>query len=192
VAIEALASGVLLGRLEAHRQQLGGQGVNLFRTALTKSKSGLFDTFIRPNLITPDRSYIYIAEDNGGKGSRPNYDPGNTLVATTVSADDNLALPGVWGLFTNPLRWTGIDAKGPRPSDRAINIGFCVYTLEFDRLSLGEQLQFIWGAFIFILSLTSDIGITISPSLVIVAIRIAGSPISRTPSSERLTRIGGT
>jgi hypothetical protein len=145
VAIEALASGVLLDRLEAHRQQLGGQGVNLFRTALAKSKSDLLDAFIRPHLITPDRSYVYIAEDNGGKGSRPNYDPGNTLVATTVSADNDLALPGIWGLFTNPLRWTDIDKKGPRPSDRAVNIGFCVYTLEFDRLSLGEQLQFIWG-----------------------------------------------
>jgi hypothetical protein len=86
-----LASDTVLACLEAVRPDLGGQGVNLFRAALKKSKSDLFDTFIRPNLIRLNRSYIYIAEENGGKGSRPAYDPGNTVVAASRPAGDDLA-----------------------------------------------------------------------------------------------------
>src|SRR5580704_13635374 len=145
VAINILAPDAVLAHLENARDRLGGQGINLFRAALTRSKSDLLDRFIRPNLIAPDHSYIYIAEDNGGIGSRPNYDPGNSLVASISPSDHHLALPGVWGLFTNPLGWTGIDVPGPKPSERATNIGFCVYTLEFDKLSLGEQLRALYG-----------------------------------------------
>lgn len=145
VAISVLAPDAVLACLERARNSLGGQGINLFRTALNRSKSDLLDFFIRPNLIKSKRSYIYIAGDKGGVGSRPNYDPGNSLVASNSPADDNLALPGIWGLFTNPLAWTGIDVPGSKPSERAINSGFCVYTLEFDKLPLGEQLQMING-----------------------------------------------
>jgi hypothetical protein len=145
VVINVLAPNAVLAPLESARDSLGGQGVNLFRAALNKSKSDLLDRFIRPNLITPDHSYIYIAKDNGGIGSRPNYDPGNSLNASMSPNDDDLALPGLWGLFTNPLGWTGIDSPGPKPSERAINIGFCVYTLEFDKLTLREQLHAICG-----------------------------------------------
>ena len=145
VAINVLAPDAVLARLENVRDSLREQGVKLFAAALNRSKSDLLDGFIRPNLITPDHSYIYIAKDNGGIGSRPNYDPGNSLDAWMSPADHNLALPGFWGLFTNPLGWTGIAVQGRRPSDRAINIGFCVYTLEFDKLPIGEQLRVIYG-----------------------------------------------
>jgi hypothetical protein len=145
VAIDILLPDAVMRCLEGARYQLGGQGINQFRMALKRSKSDLLDRYIRPNLITPNHSYIYIAEDKGGIGGRQNYDPGNTLVATMMPVDDELVVPGRWGLFTNPLGWTGIDVAGPRPSERAINIGFCVYTLEFDKLPLGEQLQAIYG-----------------------------------------------
>jgi hypothetical protein len=55
------------------------------------------------------------------------------------------AFPGRWGLFANPLAWIDIGAPGPRPSDRAINIGFTCYTLEFDNLPLSDQLRIIWS-----------------------------------------------
>jgi hypothetical protein len=145
VAISILSSDTVTRCLEGARDELGGQGVNLVRAALNKPKSDLLDRLIRPKLITRNHSYIYLAEDKGGKGSRPNYGPGNTLVASTMSADDDLAVPGRWGLFTNPLGWTDIDAPGPKPRERAINIGFCVYTLEFDKLPLGEQLRAIYS-----------------------------------------------
>jgi hypothetical protein len=61
-----------------------------------------------------------------------------------MNPDSDLAFPGRWGLFTNPLAWIDIDAPGPRPSDRAINIGFTCYTLEFDEMPLSEQLKVIW------------------------------------------------
>jgi hypothetical protein len=143
VAIGILSPDTVARCLEDARDELGGQGFNLVRAALSKSKSDLLDRFILPNLIIPDHSYIFIAEDKGGKGSRQNYDPGNTLAASVMPADDDLAVPGRWGLFTNPLGWTDIDAPGLKPSERAINIGFCVFTLEFDKLALGEQLRTI-------------------------------------------------
>ena len=143
MAINILPSATLLECLEERANDLGGQGVNLFRNAVAKSKSDLLDQYIRPNLFRQGHSYIYLAEDKGKTGCR-NYDPGNTLVATTVAADSGLSVPGRWGLFTNPLGWVDINAPGPRPSDRPINIGFCVYTLEFDKLPIAEQLKAIW------------------------------------------------
>ncbi len=65
-------------------------------------------------------------------------------MATALLPDGDLAFPGRWGLFTNPLAWIDIDAPGPRPSDRATNIGFTCYTLEFDKIPLSEQLKIIW------------------------------------------------
>src|SRR5215831_18891207 len=114
MAIKALPSDTLLEHLKEQAADLGKQGVNLFRSALNKSKSDLIEFYIRPNLLSPGTSYIYIAGDKGGKGSRPAYDPGNTLVATKVPSGDDLAFPGGWGLFTNPLAWIDIDASGPR------------------------------------------------------------------------------
>jgi hypothetical protein len=140
VAITVLPSDTLMACLKEHADDLGGQGINLFRNAVGGSKSNLLDSYIRPHLLRLGESYIYIAEDNGGKGSRPAYDPGNTFAATINS---ELAVPGRWGLFTNPLGWIDIDADGPRPSDRPINIGFCVYTHEFDNLRISEQLKVI-------------------------------------------------
>jgi hypothetical protein len=145
VSIDVLTPDAVLARLESARDSLGAQGTNLFRAALDRSKSDLLDNFIRPNLITPDRSYIYIAGDNGGVRSRPNYDPGNSMVASLSPADHDFALPDGWGLFANPLAWTGIDVPGPKPSERATNIGFCVYSLEFDKLALKDQLRVIYG-----------------------------------------------
>lgn len=72
---------------------------------------------------------------------RSNFDPANTIAAML---DSDLALPGRWGLFANPLSWVDIDADGPRPKYRAINIGFTVYTLEFDALPISVQLKAIW------------------------------------------------
>lgn len=145
VPVSVLASDTVLVCLEAARADLGGRGVKLFSAALQKSKSHLLDTFIRPNLVRRNHSYIYIAEDKGGKGSRPNYDPGNSMFASSTSTDDDLAVPGVWGLFTNPLVWTGINEPGLKPSERAINVGFCVYTFEFDKASIADQLRIIYG-----------------------------------------------
>jgi hypothetical protein len=145
VSIDVVTPEAALARLESARDRLGPQGINLFRAALDRSKSDLVDNFIRPHLFTPDRSYIYIAGDNGGVRSRPNYDSGNSLVASISPADHDFALPGGWGLFANPLGWTGIDVPGPKPSERATNIGFCIYTLEFDKLALEEQLRVIYG-----------------------------------------------
>ena len=144
MAINVLPSDTLLEYLKEQVADLGEQGINLFRSALNKPRSDFIEFYLRPNLISPGNSYIYIAGDKGGKGSRRAYDPGNTLVATLQPGDD-LAFPGPWGLFTNPLAWIDIDAPGPRPSDRAINIGFTCYTLEFDKMPLSEQLRAIWS-----------------------------------------------
>ncbi len=139
MAIPILPSDTLLECLKEHAHDLGGQGINLFRNAIYGTKSKLLDSYIRPHLLRPGQSYIYIAEDNGKTGRR-NYDPGNTAAAMI---NGELAVPGQWGLFTNPLAWIDINADGTRPSDRPINIGFCVYTLEFDDLAIGEQLKAI-------------------------------------------------
>src|ERR1051326_8257722 len=139
-----LSSDTLMACLSSKRDALGGQGINLFRSALKKSKSDLLELYLQPNLLCPGKSYIYIAADSGGKGSRPNYDPANSLFAAMEPPESAFALPGRWGLFTNPLGWVGIEAPGPRPSDRPINAGFTIYTLEFDELSLPEQLKAIW------------------------------------------------
>jgi hypothetical protein len=154
MAIDMLPSDTLLGCLKEHAYDLGGQGVNLFHNAVAKSKSDLLDHYVRPHLLRQGHSYIYLAEEKGKTGHR-NYDPGNTLAAATAPPESGLVLPGRWGLFTNPLGWVDIEAnglgaatlgisRGPRPSDRPINIGFCVYTLEFDKLPIGEQLKAIW------------------------------------------------
>src|ERR1051326_4669993 len=139
-----LSSDTLVACLSSKRDELGGQGVNLFLSALKKSKSDLLELYLRPNLLCPGKSYVYIAEDSGGKRGRPNYDPANSLFAALEPSESGYALPGRWGLFTNPLGWVGIDAAGPRPSHRPLNIGFTIYTLEFDELSLPEQLKAIW------------------------------------------------
>ena len=155
MAIDILPSDILFGCLKEHATELGGQGINLFEAAFNKSKSDLIELYLRPKLIDRGRSYIYIAEDKGGKGSRRNYDPGNTIAATRVPPESDLAFPGRWGLFTNPLGWVDINAdgpggavsgasRGPRPSDRATNVGFCVYTHEFDQMPLSDQLKIIW------------------------------------------------
>jgi hypothetical protein len=141
VAITVLPSDTLMVCLKEHADDLGGQGINLFRNAVSGTKSKLLDQYIQPHLLRPAHSYIYIAEDKGKTGRR-NCDPGNTVAAMINS---ELAVLGRWGLFTNPLGWVDINANGPRPSDRAINIGFCVYTLEFDNLPISEQLKVIWG-----------------------------------------------
>jgi hypothetical protein len=143
LAIQVLPLDTLFECLKDHASELGGQDINLFDSAVKKSKSDLLDYYLRPNLLVPGHAYIYIAEDKGGKGSRPNYDPGNTFVAL-ANPQTGLAFPGRWGLFTNPLGWVEIDAQGPRPSDRPTNIGFCVFTLEFDQIPLPEQLKAIW------------------------------------------------
>jgi len=140
-----LSPDTLRACLSSKRDTLGGQGINLFLSALKKSKSDLLELYLRPNLLSPGKSYIYIAEDSGGKRGRPNYDPANSLFAALEPSESGYALPGRWGLFTNPLGWVGIDVAGPRPSDRPINIGFTIYTLEFDELSLPEQLKAIWA-----------------------------------------------
>ena len=145
MSIKEVSSDTVLACLWRKRDELGGQGINLFRSALSRSNSDLLELYLRPNLIHPDKAYIYIAEDNGGKGSRPNYDPANSLVAASEPLGRDLAFPGRWGLFTNPLGWIGINAGGPRPSDRPTNVGFTVYTLEFDKTPLREQLQAICG-----------------------------------------------
>jgi hypothetical protein len=145
VAINVLPSEALLGCLKERISVLGDKGVNLFHAAVKRSKSDLIERYIRPNLFCSGKSYIYIAGDNGGKMSRTAYDPGNTLVATNVPPDHNLAFPGPCGLFANPLAWIEIGASGPRPKHRAINIGFACYTLEFDKIPLPEQLQAIWS-----------------------------------------------
>jgi hypothetical protein len=143
MAIDILPSDILLACLKEHATDLGGKGINLFQTAVSRSKSDLIELYLRPKLIDPGRSYIYIAEDKGGKGSRRNYDPGNTIAAAVAASESDLVFPGRWGLFSNPLGWVDIDADGPRPSDRATNIGFCVYTHEFDQISLSDQLTAI-------------------------------------------------
>lgn len=114
MAIEVLPSDTLMECLKERADELGGQGINLFTNAVKKTQSKLLDFYIRPHLLKPDHSYIYIAEDKGKSGRR-NYDPANTVAA---SINGNLALPGRWGLFTNPLEWVDINAIGPRPSDR--------------------------------------------------------------------------
>jgi hypothetical protein len=113
MAVDILPSDILFACLKEHATDLGGQGINLFEAAFNKSKSDLIELYLRPKLIDRGRSYIYIAEDKGGKGSRRNYDPGNTIAATMVPPESGLAFPGQWGLFTNPLGWVDINADGP-------------------------------------------------------------------------------
>src|SRR5260370_2842662 len=96
-------------------------------------------------LLSEGKSSNYLAEDNRGERGRTNFDPLNSIKAMQTLPGDDWALPGRWGLFTNPLLWVDVGlAKGSsRPSDRPINVGFCVYTLEFDGLPLSRQLQVI-------------------------------------------------
>jgi hypothetical protein len=79
-------------------------------------------------------------------GGRPNFDPLNSIKAAEAPSGDDLALPGRWGLFTNPLQWVevGLPKRTSLPSERAINVGFCIYTIEFDKVPLARQLQVIW------------------------------------------------
>jgi hypothetical protein len=118
MAIDILPSDTLLECLKERVYDLGGQGVNLFRNAVSKSKSDLLDHYIRPHLLRQGHSYIYIAEDKGKTG-RKNYDPGNTLAAVTNSG---LAVPGRWGLFTNPLGWVDVDPGGPAEQYYALRV----------------------------------------------------------------------
>src|SRR5260370_29697044 len=102
MAINVLPSDTLLECLKERVANLGEKSVNLFQNAVKRSKSDLLESYIRPNLISPGNSYIYIAEDKGGKGSRRAYDPGNTVVASPVLPDSHLAFPRRLALFTNP------------------------------------------------------------------------------------------
>ena len=115
MAINVLPSDALLECLKERVANLGEKSVSLFQNAVKRPKSDLIESYIRPNLISPGNSYIYIAEDKGGKGSRRAFDPGNT-VAAAMNPDSDLAFPGRWGLFANPLAWIDIDAPGPRPT----------------------------------------------------------------------------
>lgn len=89
-----LSSNTLVACLSNKRDAIGGQGINLFQSALKRSKSDLVELYLRPNLLCPGKSYVYIAEDSGGKGSRPNYDPANSLFAALEPPESGFALPG--------------------------------------------------------------------------------------------------
>jgi hypothetical protein len=132
--------------LEQKHSELDERGINLFRQSLNREHSDLLERYIRAHLVCRDRSYIYLAEDNGGVGSRPNFDPLNSIKAMEAPSGDDWALPGCWGLFTNPLRWVevGLPKGSSGPSERAVNVGFCVYTIEFDKVPLAWQLEVIW------------------------------------------------
>jgi hypothetical protein len=219
LAINVLPSDALLECLKEGAADLGEQGINLFRQAVKRSKSDLLENYLKPNLLCAGDSYIYIAEDNGRKGSRTAYDPGNTVAASMAAFGSELAFPGRWGLFANPLSWIDIDAPGPRPSDRAINIGFTFYTLEFDNIPLSEQLRVISSGglrrqtrsfnisrttagarsftvatrvSIFTLSLIFVIGTTTSRSRIIALTRITGWRIFLILIYAKLMRIAGT
>src|SRR5215467_9782797 len=108
MTIVIVSSDTVLACLGQKRSELGGQAVNQFRMSLRRSKSDLLDLYIRPHLLSEGQSYIYVAEDNHGKGGRPNFDPLNSRKAVEAPLGDDWALPGRWGLFANPLRWIDV------------------------------------------------------------------------------------
>jgi hypothetical protein len=140
-----LSSDILLDCLERKRDDLGGQAINQFCMSFSRESSTLLDIYLRPHLLSEGQSYIYLAENNRGERGRPNFDPLNSIEAMQTLPGDDWALPGRWGLFNNPLGWVDVGLpNGSRPpSERAVNVGFCVYTLEFDGLPLSRQLQVI-------------------------------------------------
>jgi hypothetical protein len=118
-------------------KDLDGRAVNLFRNALTATpRSALVDHYVGPNLYRPGAYYIYTTPD----ASRYKYRNWRPDV-TAFAAEHRTVI--ACGLFSNPLAW--IDPSDLRPSERAYNAGFAVYTIEFDTLPLDGQLAMIWS-----------------------------------------------
>ena len=202
MAINVLPSDTLLECLKERVADLGEKSVNLFRNAVNRSKSDLLESYILPNLLSPGNSYIYIAEDKGGKGSRRAFDPGNTVVASMATLGEQSGFSRSLGAVHKS---TGVDRhrRARPPSERPrhqsrfhllyarirrdavvraveshLGRGIAAYRRDPAMLQrLPGALRWFMAvakASIFISSLISVIGTTISPLRIIARTRITG------------------
>jgi hypothetical protein len=99
---------------------LDGRSVNLFSALKRPPRSDLLKLYLWENLYRPGSHYIYVTPDPSRYGSA-DWQP--ALAAASVEA----SLVGACTLFSNTLSW----GESP-PSERTHNLGFAVYTIEFD------------------------------------------------------------
>lgn len=139
---EYLLDETFLVCLNEKTKMLGGQAVNLFKTALKTTRSHLVESYFLPALCNRPHSYLYLATDKE-TGHRKNWNPGNTLDAQYFLATHPGASLERWGVFTNPLAWIEPGVEQPKPKDRAFNAGFTVCTFEFDGIPLRDQIEMV-------------------------------------------------
>lgn len=115
-----------------------------FLAAIEEPDNGLYIDFIEPRLLVAGAYYTYTApstdEDEQEKAWNPTY------TQAALKYGPRTAQLG-FGIFTNPLRWPSRDAAAGRwtgrPSERATNAGYCVYTFEVDHLASGTRADLI-------------------------------------------------
>lgn len=115
-----------------------------FLAAIEAPDNGLYINFIEPRLLVAGAYYTYTApstdDDEQGKAWNPTY------TEAALKYGPRTAQLG-FGIFTNPLRWPGRDVATGRwegkPSERATNAGYAVYTFEIDKLATGDRVDLI-------------------------------------------------
>ena len=110
---------------------LDGQSVNLFSVLERPPRSGLVVHYLHHNLYLPGSHYIYVTPD------AEQYKYGHWRPVVTKIVAENRLMTSC-ALFSNTLSW-----GETRPSERAYNAGFAVYTIEFDHMPLDDQLRVI-------------------------------------------------
>jgi hypothetical protein len=127
-----LGAEAVLRQAEKH---LDKQSLNLFHNAFSNPKSDLTRIFLQDYLLA-DQSYLYTSCDPS-HAKIVNAEPDWTRAA--IEHHFPLPFPHAIPLFSNPLSY---DFTKPS-KQRAFNAGYCVYTMEFDKLPLAEQCAII-------------------------------------------------
>lgn len=131
-----LARAEMLVTIAGHKA-VDGRGINLFRNALSREpRSDLLRYYVGPNFYHPGSHYIYTTPDPS------RYRFKNWRPEITAKAIEGRSI-ACCGLFSNTLAW--IDQHGLPPRDRTYNAGYTIYTIEFDSLSIDEQLRIIYS-----------------------------------------------
>lgn len=116
-----------------HSANVSGEVRSALLSACERPLTGLLQHFILPSVYIDGLSYLYCPR-NIGKPGRRHYSPEVTL-KTLDGATPAEAVARMTS-FTNPLAM--LDPINPtRPTDRPINVGWVVTTLEFDDTSMG-------------------------------------------------------
>jgi hypothetical protein len=127
-----LGAEAVLRQVEKH---LDKQAANLFANAFANPKSDLTRIFLQDNLLA-DQSYLYTSCDPT-YAKIVNAEPDWTKAA--IEHHFPLPFPHAIPLFSNPLSYE----FGKPSKQRAFNNGYCVYTMEFDKLPLAGQCAII-------------------------------------------------